>query len=67
MKGIFSKWLGHVKHISEERITKRVYELTVKARRERGRPYTRRLDGGKRACNARLLDLRGAKVKCTDR
>jgi len=45
----------------------RLEECEVEGRRDRGRPRTRWLDGVKKACNARSLELREAKVVCMDR
>ena len=51
--------------VTGERLTKRVYGSEVEGRRYGGRPFTRRLDGVKKACNVRSLELRDAKVTCT--
>jgi len=40
--------------------------MDVEGRRGRSRPYVGRLDIVKKACNARLLELRDARVKCAD-
>jgi len=40
--------------------------MDVEGRRGRSRPYVGWLDRVKKACNARLLELREARVKCVD-
>ena len=61
------KWFGHVERMGSERLTKRVYMSEVGGRRGRGRPPTRWIDGVKKACEDRDLDLEVAKVVCRDR
>ena len=58
--------LGHVERMNRERFNKRVSESEVEGRRDRGRPCTMSLHRFKKACDARPLDLRDAKVMCTD-
>ena len=50
-----------------EGLTKRVYDFEMKAKRGRGMPCARLLDGFKQACNVRALELTDAKVMCMDR
>ena len=51
----------------ENRRSKRVYESDVEGMKDRSRPCFRWLDGLKKACNSRLLELRDAIVKCMNR
>jgi len=48
-------------------LTKRVYELDLEGRRDRGRLWARWLDGVKKVCDAVSLELRDPMVKCMDR
>ena len=52
--------------VSDDLMTKRVYESHVEGGRAISRLCTRWLDGVKKACPAISLELRDAKVKCLD-
>lgn len=58
-------WFGHVEHTSGERLAKRAYMSKVEGGKYKGKPYMRWLDEVGKACNARSLQLRDAKVKCS--
>ena len=45
-------------------MTERVSDSDVEVRRDRSRPCVRFSDGVKKACSARSLELRDAKVNC---
>ena len=45
-------------------MTDRVNDSDVEARRDRSRPCIRLSNGVKKACSAKSLELRGAKVNC---
>ena len=45
----------------------RLCEFEAEGRRDRGRPCTWWLNGTKKECTARSLELRDAKVMCMDR
>ena len=62
-----SMLFGHVKHMSGEQLRTRVYQCEMEGRCDKGRPLTTRLDGVKKAGNARSLELRDTEVMCMDR
>ena len=48
--------------MSRLRLTRRIYEVVEEGRRNRGKPYTRSLDGVKKSRKARSVELREANV-----
>ena len=60
-------WFGHVEYMSGELLTQIVYKTDVERRRDRGRPCKSWLDGVKKECSARSLELSDAKVMCMNR
>ena len=61
------KSFGHVKRMSGDRLIEIMYESKVERRSGRGWSWTRLLDGVKKTCIERSLDLRDAKVMCSPR
>ena len=61
------KWFGHLKRMSVERLTERIYESDVEGRKDRGKYCTMWRDRVKKACNVRFLELSDSKVMYSNR
>ena len=55
------KWYGHVKRMSGDSLTKRVYASEVEGERDEGRPPIRWKNWVRRACTAKNMGLEQAK------
>ena len=53
--GSFLKWFEHVERIRGEWSLKKVYEFEVYVKREKGKPFSRWLNGIRKTCNAKSI------------
>ena len=60
-------WFGHLERMSDERLTKRVYDSDVGGTRRRGRPCLGWMEGVRRAVEKRGMTVENAKVMCQNR
>jgi hypothetical protein len=75
------RWFGHVERMSDERMTKKIYNGTIAGKKGKGRPRKTWVDEvdsvirgkrvpstmNKRRCMSRVMDLKEAKEVCKDR
>ena len=61
------RWFGHVERMDNERLVKKVLNVKVDERIDRGRPRFRWMDGVKRALNDRRMDVREARERARNR
>ena len=61
------RWFGHSKPVSKERLTRRMLELEVEGRWDRGSLYFKCFNLVKNAMGEDLVELREENVTCLNR